>query len=74
MFSSVQKTCSSLCNWKMDIKYVNYDCSVCMEDPRAIPNAGGRFFIINETQCQCNGCGSIFPKLEKFSSVQVTKD
>jgi hypothetical protein len=22
----------------------------------------GRFFIINETQCQCNACNSIFEK------------
>lgn len=40
---------------------VNYDCPVCKETKR-LPNLLGKFFIINEKECQCNGCNSIFPK------------
>jgi hypothetical protein len=27
-----------------------------------IPNIAGRFHLINETQCQCNGCRTVFEK------------
>lgn len=40
---------------------VNYNCPVCMSSGN-LPNIGGRFFIINKTECQCNGCNSIFNK------------
>jgi hypothetical protein len=26
------------------------------------PTISGRFFIINDTQCKCNGCGTVFEK------------
>uniref|UniRef100_A0A6C0JWW7 Uncharacterized protein n=1 Tax=viral metagenome TaxID=1070528 RepID=A0A6C0JWW7_9ZZZZ len=39
----------------------NYHCPVC-KSSGATPNMAGRFFIINETQCQCNGCNTIFEK------------
>lgn len=39
----------------------NYNCPVC-KSTGATPNMAGRFFIINETQCQCNGCNTIFEK------------
>ena len=44
---------------------VNYDCPVCMASNK-LPNAGGRFFLINETQCQCNGCNTIFDKTKFY--------
>ena len=40
---------------------VNYNCPVC-RDTEQIPNIAGRFFIINETQCRCNGCNTVFDK------------
>jgi hypothetical protein len=42
-------------------KKCNYHCPVCKASGRT-PNIAGRFFIINETQCQCNGCNTIFEK------------
>jgi hypothetical protein len=39
----------------------NYYCPFC-RTTGATPNMAGRFFIINETQCQCNACNSIFKK------------
>lgn len=27
-----------------------------------IPNIAGRFHLINETQCKCNGCNTVFEK------------
>ena len=40
---------------------VNNDCPICKSSGK-LPNMGGRFFIINETECQCNGCNTIFKK------------
>ncbi len=42
-------------------KKCNYHCPFCRTSG-ATPNMAGRFFIINETQCQCNACNSIFEK------------
>jgi hypothetical protein len=42
-------------------KKCNYHCPIC-KATGATPNIAGRFFIINETQCQCNGCNTIFEK------------
>jgi hypothetical protein len=33
-----------------------------------LPNIAGRFFIINSTECKCNGCGTIFPKKQIYKS------
>lgn len=57
-----------------DVRYVNYKCPECMKDGSAIPNAGGRFFIINESECRCNGCGGVFPKSDYFADVGETTD
>ena len=43
------------------IKPVNYNCPVCMEEGR-LPNIAGRFHIINDNECKCNGCKTIYPK------------
>jgi hypothetical protein len=40
---------------------VNYNCPVCMNSNK-LPNRAGKFFLINETECQCNGCQTIFQK------------
>lgn len=50
-----------------DNRSVNYDCPVCISSGR-LPNASGRFHIINETQCQCNGCHTIFDKSKFYKS------
>lgn len=54
------------------VKPVNYNCPVCMEEGK-IPNLAGRFFIINQTQCKCNGCNSIFPKEQFFKNCSSEK-
>jgi hypothetical protein len=51
-------------------KPVNYDCPKCMEkEKNNIPNLAGRFFIINETECRCNGCNTIFQKSQFYKTV-----
>jgi hypothetical protein len=40
---------------------VNYSCPVCRTSGK-LPNIAGRFFLINETECQCNGCNTKFNK------------
>jgi hypothetical protein len=39
----------------------NYHCPVCKASGKT-PNLAGRFFIINEYQCQCNACNTVFEK------------
>ncbi len=53
------------------IKYVNYNCPICMKDGSAIPNAGGRFFLIDDKRCVCNGCNRIFDKKRFYVDVDV---
>jgi hypothetical protein len=49
----------------LDIKTkCNYDCPVCQKTGKT-PNMAGRFFLINDTECKCNACETVFPK-EKF--------
>ena len=43
------------------IKNVNYNCPICMEEGN-LPNLAGRFYIINNNMCQCNGCNIVYPK------------
>ncbi len=50
------------------INPVNYNCPCCMKGKK-LPNIAGRFFIINESQCQCNGCGTIYPKQQFYKTV-----
>lgn len=49
------------------VEPVNYDCQICMKTEK-LPNIAGRFFIINSTECKCNGCGTIFPKKQIYKS------
>lgn len=44
----------------------NYNCPVCQKTDK-LPNLLGRFFIINQTECVCNGCNTVFPKEQFFS-------
>lgn len=48
------------------IEPINYYCPKCMENKQNIPNIAGRFYIINETECQCNGCSTIYPKSQFY--------
>jgi hypothetical protein len=43
---------------------VNYNCPVCMASNK-LPNIAGRFHLINEKECKCNGCNTVFKK-ERF--------
>jgi hypothetical protein len=45
---------------------VNARCPVCKETKK-LQNLNGRFFIINETECKCNGCNTVFLKNLFFS-------
>jgi len=47
---------------------VNENCPVCQKSGK-LPNLAGRFFIINSTECQCNGCKAIFDKNKFFKQV-----
>lgn len=44
---------------------VNYDCPTCQSTGK-LPNIAGKFFIINDTECQCNGCKSVYLKSTYF--------
>jgi hypothetical protein len=53
---------------------VNYDCPKCMEEGnKKMPNLAGRFFIINDIECQCNGCNTIYPKNKFYKSYNDDK-
>ena len=39
----------------------NYNCPVCKKTDK-IPNIAGRFFILDESFCQCNACKTVFEK------------
>jgi hypothetical protein len=47
----------------------NYNCPVCIASGK-LPNIAGRFFLINEKECQCNGCSSKFPKEQFYKNVE----
>ena len=48
----------------------NYNCKVCMASGKE-PNLAGRFHIINETHCKCNGCNTVFEKSVIYRPVIV---
>jgi hypothetical protein len=37
------------------------------------PNIAGRFHLINETQCKCNGCQTVFEKEIIYRPVVYSK-
>jgi hypothetical protein len=51
------------------IEPINYNCPVCINSGK-LPNIAGRFFLINEQECQCNGCSTKFPKEQFYKNVQ----
>ena len=51
------------------IEPTNYHCPVCIASGK-LPNIAGRFFLINEKECQCNGCSSKFPKEKFYKNVE----
>ena len=55
LFSREQKKC-------------NYNCPTCKNTTK-IPNIAGRFFLINQTKCQCNACYTIFDKEYYYKSI-----
>jgi len=48
---------------------VNYDCPTCMAGRNKLPNIAGRFHLINETECRCNGCNTVYPKTLFYKDV-----
>ena len=51
----------------------NYHCPKCRLT-NELPNAAGRFFIVNEHECQCNGCGTIYDKTIMYKPVSITTE
>ena len=51
---------------------VNYNCPTCKESGKT-PNMGGRFFLINDDECKCNGCDTIYPKQQFYVPVVKAK-
>ncbi len=47
---------------------VNANCPECKKTGK-LPNLAGRFHIINDTQCQCNGCNTVFDKKDFYTSI-----
>ena len=50
------------------IEPVNYNCPECQKTDK-LPNIAGRFFIVNDKECQCNGCGTKYPKSQFYKTV-----
>lgn len=50
---------------------VNYDWPCCMKGQNRIPNLAGRFHLINELECQCNGCKTVYPKEMFYKKVNI---
>ena len=67
MFEFLYDCVKSICFWKPSANCVNYRCPECMKQTKAVPNIDGRFFIINESQCRCNGCGGVFKTSDYFA-------
>ena len=49
-----------------DDNSVNVECPVCNKK-QISTNLTGRFIIINETECKCNSCNTIFPKSQFYN-------
>jgi hypothetical protein len=46
----------------------NYHCPVCKKTGK-VPNIAGKFFLINDTECKCNACNSVFPKSQFYKVI-----
>jgi hypothetical protein len=51
----------------------NYNCPVCRKTGK-LPNIAGKFFLINDTQCKCNGCNTVFDKSEYYAKPKYEND
>lgn len=51
----------------------NYNCQVCRKSGK-LPNIAGRFYLINDTQCKCNGCNTVFDKSEYYAKPRYEND
>jgi hypothetical protein len=51
----------------------NYLCPNCQKTGK-LPTLSGRFFIINDTECQCNACYSIFNKKLFYKSYSTNTE
>ena len=58
-----------ICSKNLEDTKVNYNCPVCMSSNK-LPNLNGRFFIVNETHCRCNGCNTLFEKKQFYKSLK----
>lgn len=47
---------------------VNQVCPACQATGK-LPNLAGRFHLINEKDCQCNGCKTVYPKSMFYKQV-----
>jgi hypothetical protein len=47
---------------------VNYNCPTCKQSGKT-PNMGGRFFLINDYECKCNGCDTVYPKEQFYTRI-----
>jgi hypothetical protein len=63
---------NSICGASSDVSdnshRCNNDCPVCQKSGK-VPNIAGKFFIINDTECKCNACNSVFPKEQFYKPV-----
>jgi len=50
----------------------NYSCPTCKKSGK-MPTISGRFHIINDKECQCNACYSIFNKNIFYKSYATTE-
>ena len=49
---------------------VNYNCQKCKQSGKT-PNIGGKFFLINDFECKCNGCDTVYPKEQFYARVII---
>lgn len=52
------------------IKPVNYDCPICMKTDK-LPNIAGRFHLISDDKCKCNGCDTIYDKSKFYKKYDL---
>jgi hypothetical protein len=50
------------------MKPVNYNCPNCKLSGK-LPNIAGKFLIISDNMCKCNGCNGIFEKNKYFKVI-----
>ena len=51
-----------------DNNICNYHCPVCKQSGK-LPNIKGKFFLIDEFNCKCNGCNTVFDKFVYYKHI-----